>query len=76
MELIFGLLVGIPNYFSSRFLLRSLSYVPAVIAYPTYSVATMLVITLVGVLAFREKLGRRQWAALGIILVALGLLNT
>lgn len=75
-EIFWGLLIGIPNFFSARFLLRSLEDVAAVIAYPTYSVATMLVITLAGVLFFREKLGKRQWAALGIILIALGLLNT
>ena len=75
-EILWGLLIGIPNFFSAKFLLRSLEDVAAVIAYPTYSVATMLVITLAGVLFFRERLGRRQWAALGIILVALGLLNT
>lgn len=75
-EIFWGLLIGVPNFFSAKFLLRSLEDVAAVIAYPMYSVATMLVITLAGVLFFREKLGKRQWAALGIILVALGLLNT
>ncbi len=75
-EVFWGLLIGIPNFFSAKFLLRALGDVSAVIAYPTYSVATMLVITLVGVLIFREKLGRRQWIALGIILAALALLNT
>ena len=75
-ELFWGLLIGIPNFFSAKFLLLALRDVSAVIAYPTYSVATMLVITLTGVLAFREKLGRRQWIALGVILVALALLNT
>ena len=40
----------------TRFLLLALSEVPAVIAYPTYSVATILLVTLAGVLFFREKL--------------------
>lgn len=75
-EIFWGLLIGIPNFFSAKFLLRSLEDVAAVIAYPTYSVATMLVITLAGVLFFKEKLGKRQWVALGVILVALALLNT
>lgn len=74
-EVLFGTLIGVPNFFSVKFLLRSLESVPAVIAYPTYSVATLLVITLVGVLVFREKLEKRQWFALGIILLALALLN-
>lgn len=74
-EVLFGLLIGVPNYFSARFLLKSLESVDAVIAYPTYSVATLLAVTLIGVLLFREKLSRRQWVAIGMILVALALLN-
>jgi len=65
----------VPNYFSARFLLLSLSAVPAVIAYPTYSVGTIVLITLVGRLCFGEKLSRRQIVAMGVILAALALLN-
>ena len=74
-EIGFGLLVGIPNYFSAKFLLDTLEYIPAVITYPTCNVATILVVTLAGILFFREQLSRRQVLALGIILVALTLLN-
>ena len=74
-EVLFGLLIGIPNYFSARFLLRSLETLPAVIAYPTFSVGTILVITITGLGLFRERLSRRQWAAVAIILLALVLLN-
>ena len=74
-EVIFGLLVGIPNFFSSKFLLRSLSEIAAVVAFPAYSVGGILVVTLAGVLVFRERLAKRQWVALGLILLALVLLN-
>jgi len=74
-EIGFGLLVGIPNYFSAKFLLDALEYVPAVITYPTCNVGAILVVTLAGILFFREKLTRRQVLAIGIILVALVLLN-
>lgn len=74
-EILFGVLVGVPNYFTARFLLRSLEDIPAVIVYPTYSVAAILLVTLAGVAFFKERLGKRQWLALGIILGALVLLN-
>ena len=74
-ELFFGLLIGIPNYFSARFLLKALESLSAVIVYPSYSVAAILAVTAVGVVCFRERLGKRQWLALGVILVALLLLN-
>ena len=74
-EWIFGLLIGIPNFFSAKFLLSALKDIAAVIVYPAYSVATILAVTVTGILVFREKLDRRQWMALGMILVALVLLN-
>ena len=74
-DIAFGLLVGVPNYFSARFLLLSLSAVPAVIAYPSYSVGTIVCIALVGKAFFGERLSRRQIVAMGVILAALVLLN-
>lgn len=74
-EICFGALIGIPNFFSSKFLIGALKDVPAVIAYPTYSVATILVVTLVGVFVFKERLNKRQLIALAAILAALILLN-
>ena len=74
-DALFGVLVGIPNYLCSRFLLLSLADLPAVVVYPTFSVGTIILITLIGVFFFRERLLRRQTAAMGIILVALALLN-
>lgn len=73
--LLFGVLVGIPNFFSAKFLLMALNHLPAVIVYPTYSVATILTVTLAGVCLFKERLRLRQWMALLIILIALVLLN-
>ena len=75
VDAVCGMLIGIPNYYSARFMLQSLNEVPAVVAYPSYSVSSIVLVTLVGMLLFKEKLGRRKMAALGIILAALVLLN-
>ena len=74
-DALWGLALGIPNYFSARFLLLSLGSVPAVVAYPTFSVGTIVAVTAVGMLCFRERLTPRKWIALGVILTALILLN-
>ena len=74
-EFLYGTLMGIPNFFSAKFLLASLTQLPAVVVYPSFSVATMLIVTLTGVVAFRERLSKLQWAALTAIIVALVLLN-
>ena len=74
-ELMFGTLIGIPNFFSAKFLLLALGRLPAVVVYPSFSVATLLCITLAGVEVFRERLGKLQWVALTAIVAALVLLN-
>lgn len=70
-----GLLIGIPNYFSARFLLLSLGNVPAVIAYPVYSAGTIMITSTVGLLMFNEKLNAQKKLALVLILATLVLLN-
>ena len=74
-DVLWGFALGLPNYMASRFLLRALAEVPAVVVYPTFSVGTIIVVTLIGMLAFREKVGKRKLIALGMILGALVLLN-
>lgn len=75
METLFGILIAFPNYYSARFLLKAVASVPAVVAYPTYSVGTIVVTSLAGILFFHEKISKRQIVAIGGILVALVLLN-
>ena len=74
-ELLYGALIGIPNFFSAKFLLASLTKLPAVVVYPSFSVGTMLIVTMIGVLVFRERLSKLQWGAMGAIVAALILLN-
>lgn len=74
-ELLFGMAVGIPNYFSSRFLLWALNTIDAVIAYPLRSVGSIVVVTAAGLLLFRERLRRRQWIAIAVIVVCVALLS-
>lgn len=74
-DVLCGLALGVPNYMCARFLLWALRDVPAVVVYPTFSVGTIIAVTLVGVLVFREKLERRKLVSLGMILGALVLLN-
>lgn len=74
-ELLYGILIGIPNYFSARFLLWALAEIPAVIAYPTYSIAAMALIGVAGIVIFREKLTKKQWVAYLMVILAVGLLN-
>lgn len=75
MDILFGVIIGVPNYFSARFLLGALSSLPAIVVYPVYNVATILVVSIAGVVAFKEKLGGRKLLGLLLIVTALVLLN-
>ena len=75
MDVTFGLIVGIPNYFSARFLLLALQKLPAIFVFPGFSVGTIVAVTAVGALCFKERLTRRQLIAMGVILISLVLLN-
>lgn len=74
-EVKYGLIIGVPNYFSAKFLLLALGSVPAVIVYPTFSVGTIIVVTILGMLLFKERISTRQKISLLAILIALILLN-
>ncbi len=74
-DLAAGIAVGIPNYFSSVLLLRSLASIPAFIVYPVFSTGAILLVTLISIPLFHERLSRRQVTGLGLILFALVLLN-
>ena len=73
--LAYGAMLGIPNFLSSLFLLNALATVPAVIAFPTFSVAVILVVALAGVCFFHERLQPRQILGGMLICLALVLLN-
>ncbi len=74
-ELAAGILVGIPNYFASAFLLQALVRLPAFFVYPACSTCTILLVMAVSALFFRERPTKRQYAGVGMILLALVLLS-
>ena len=74
-DLLCGLLIGIPNYYSARFLLLSLGGLPAVVVYPVFNAGTIIVITAAGAVFFHEKLSGYKKCALLLILVSLVMLN-
>lgn len=74
-QIFYGVLVGIPNFLSSRFLLAALTQLPAFLVYPSYSVGVILIISVASFFLFHERLNHRQMVAAGMILAALVLLN-
>ena len=74
-DFLWGAAFGVPNYLSTRFLLWALGSIPASLAYPIFSVSSMLILVLCGGLVFHEEINLRKKASIGVILVSLILLN-
>ena len=70
-----GALVAIPNYYCSYFLLFALQRLPAFLVYTAFSTGTILLVMLLGMLFFHERIAKRQLGGVGVILAALVLLN-
>ncbi|MFC1502540.1 EamA family transporter [bacterium] len=68
-----GALLGIPNVFSTFFLLGALSRLPAILVYPSVNIGVILLTTISAALIWNEKLNRYgRWALLsGIIAIVL-----
>jgi drug/metabolite transporter (DMT)-like permease len=69
-----GLAIGIPNYFSIFFLATALQFFPGTVFYPIFNTAMLVLMALVGVLAFKEKLNVWNMIGLATTLGAVALL--
>ncbi len=59
-----GLALGLPNFFSTFFLLLALRELPGYLVFPFINVGSVLLAYLAGSLFFAERLGRRKMALL------------
>jgi drug/metabolite transporter (DMT)-like permease len=71
-----GILLGIPNYFSMLFLVKTLSYFPTASAtiFPINNIGIVAVSTLVSVWFFKEKLNSKNILGLALSLTAIALI--
>lgn len=74
-DIIVGLLVGIPNQLTAYFLVKSLNSLKASIAFPIFSAGTILLVNIINIMLFKERLSKRQNLAIGVIMVSLIFLN-
>lgn len=74
-ELLTGFAVGIPNLFSSFFLISALNYLKTAVVFPIFSAGSIVLITAAGYLFFDEKLKTKEWASILMTVAALILIN-
>jgi len=66
-----GILVGIPNLFSSYFLIRALMDIPASVAFPVFGAGTIAIISIVGVFACGERLTIKSTAIVILVILSI-----
>jgi multidrug transporter EmrE-like cation transporter len=74
-DILTGIAVGIPNLFSSYFLIMALEAVPAAVAFAAFGAGTILVINLGGAVIFGERLSAKEKAVIALTAVSLILMN-
>ena len=74
-DILIGFAVGIPNLFSSYFLILALDIITTSVVFSIYSAGSIVLITLGSFLAFGEKVATKNKFAIALIVVALVLIN-
>ncbi len=70
-NIIAGILLGIPNYFSIYFVLLSLDSLGGAIVFPVLNIGVVLISTVFSYLIYKENLNKENW--LGIILACISI---
>jgi multidrug transporter EmrE-like cation transporter len=65
-SIFWGVIFGIPNFFSLVFLLKALGSISSSIVFPIVGMGVVISSSLIGLLLFQEKLTRSNW--IGILL--------
>lgn len=74
-DILTGIAVGIPNLFSSYFLILSLNTVKTSVAFPLYSAGSIVLINIGGYFIFKEEISKKNKVAILMTLIALTLIN-
>ncbi len=68
-DILWGLFLGVPNFFSSYFLLKALAAIPAYVVFPFINIGIIILSALAGHLLFKEELDRKK-----VVLILLGII--
>ncbi|RXG15528.1 EamA-like transporter family protein [Leeuwenhoekiella aestuarii] len=73
-----GIALGVPNYFSIYFLVRALRHpsLESSTVFTLNNVGIVMVATLIGILFFKEKLSAKNWIGIGFAILSIILIAT
>lgn len=70
-----GTVLGVTNFCASWFLLLAVAKLPAYLVYPMYSVISIVITAIISMIFFKEKLAKKQWLGMLIVLFSVAFLN-
>lgn len=70
-DVILGSLIGVPNVLASYFLILALAELVAVIVFPIFSGGTVVLVALLSLIIFRERLVLKQYIGIGLMIISL-----
>jgi multidrug transporter EmrE-like cation transporter len=74
-EVVIGAAVGIPNLFSSFFLISALNNLNTAVVFPIFSAGSIVLIAAAGYIFFGEELNNKEWISIFLTVLALILVN-
>ncbi|RXG23965.1 EamA-like transporter family protein [Leeuwenhoekiella polynyae] len=77
-NIIGGIALGVPNYFSIYFLVRALRHpsLESSTVFTLNNLGIVMVATLIGILFFKEKLSAKNWIGIGFAILSIILITT
>jgi drug/metabolite transporter (DMT)-like permease len=75
-NILWGIIVGIPNYFTLHFFFSALKNAPLESSqiYPLVNMGVIVFLAVIGVVLFKEKLSKTNWTGLFLAIIAIGLI--
>lgn len=74
-DLFYGVMVGIPNVLMPDFLIKGLETVKGAVAFPMVSAGTIVISSIIGMVFFKERLGKKEKAGIVMMVIAIILLS-
>jgi len=74
-DALWGILLGIPNYFASFFVVGALEELPSFIVFPTITASTVMLIALIARFFFRETIGKLGLVGIGLTIASVIAVN-
>jgi drug/metabolite transporter (DMT)-like permease len=70
-NIIAGIVLGVPNYFSIYFVLDSLEKLGGIIVFPILNIGVVLLSSILSYLFYKEYLSKLNWIGIGLACISI-----